>query len=261
MVQRTVFVSYSRKDSTRVQQAVALLEAGGAEVFRDVDDIRFGDRWEDVIKDKLAEAERVLVFWSQNAQTSEWVGREWAIALEMGKRLVPVLLDRTPLPPALGQFHALTNFLPPPASSWRYAAWAGGSVLGVLLTVVVLLSRPHLSQQDDFRSVPLGEQPSGLVVQQSPEPPVLPDAAGEPPATDSSGSASAPTGGQPVAPIHPPKATAPEPQMQDNTPVFWFILAGMAVLAAGYGLWRRRSRAHGTQALAEQLVKQVFEEH
>ena len=75
MSRRTVFVSYSRKDSTQVAKAVELLEAGGADVFRDLDDIQYGDRWEDVIRTKLAEAERVLVFWSTNAQLSEWVER------------------------------------------------------------------------------------------------------------------------------------------------------------------------------------------
>lgn len=111
MSERTVFVSYSRKDSDKVQHAVSLLEAGGAQVFRDLDDIQFGDRWEMVIREKLAEAERVLVFWSEHAKASEWVTKEWEIAVDLGKRLVPVLLDETPMPPALGQFHALTNFM------------------------------------------------------------------------------------------------------------------------------------------------------
>ncbi|MEZ5480275.1 MAG: toll/interleukin-1 receptor domain-containing protein [Thiolinea sp.] len=143
---RTVFVSYSRLDSERVQHAVALLEAGGAEVFRDIDDIQFGDQWEQVIRAKLKECERVMVFWSRHAQGSEWVGKEYLLALSMGKRLVPVLLDGTPLPPELGKFHALTNFMPPARASWlRYGGWILGGL--ALLALVASLLLPTFQVQ------------------------------------------------------------------------------------------------------------------
>lgn len=136
---RTVFVSYSRKDSDRIQQAVALLEAGGARVFRDIDDIEFGDDWEEVITRKLQECERVMIFWSANAKASEWVGREYSIALTQQKRMVPVLLDSTPLPPELSRYHALTNFMPKRPAWKKYGGWiVGGAALTVLAGVVSL---------------------------------------------------------------------------------------------------------------------------
>lgn len=134
---RTVFVSYARKDSERIQQAVALLEAGGAEVFRDIDDIEFGDDWEEVITRKLQECERVMVFWSANAQASEWVGKEYTIALAQHKRMVPVLLDNTPLPPELGKYHALTNFMPRRPAWKKYGGWVVGGVALIVLAGVV----------------------------------------------------------------------------------------------------------------------------
>ena len=136
---RTVFVSYSRKDSDRIQQAVALLEAGGAQVFRDIDDIKFGDDWEEVITRTLQECERVMIFWSANAKASEWVGREYTIALTQQKRMVPVLLDSTPLPPELSRYHALTNFMPKRPAWKKYGGWiVGGAALTVLAGVVTL---------------------------------------------------------------------------------------------------------------------------
>jgi hypothetical protein len=108
----TVFISYAREDSQWVYRAADLLRAGGAEVFLDAQDIPFGDRWKDRIVSTLNEVERVLVFWSEHAAKSEWVQREWRLALDLRKRLVPVILDRTPLPPLLREFQALTELVP-----------------------------------------------------------------------------------------------------------------------------------------------------
>jgi hypothetical protein len=108
---RVVFVSYARVDRLAVEPAVDLLRAGGVEVFVDVLSIGFGERWNDVLNDALARCERVLVFWSRAAAASEWVDREWRSALAMGKKIVPTLLDRTPLPAELAEFHAVTRLL------------------------------------------------------------------------------------------------------------------------------------------------------
>lgn len=107
-----VFISYARADQTWVTAMVNLLVAGGAKVFMDVRDIAYGDNWEDVLKDKLREVERVLVFWSSNAAASRWVAEEYAIAIRHGKRLVPVPIDDTPLPETLARYHALTDLIP-----------------------------------------------------------------------------------------------------------------------------------------------------
>jgi len=78
----------------------------------DVRDIAYGDSWQDILRSKLHDAERVMVFWSRHAAESEWVKEEWELALEDGKRLIPVPIDETPLPAALSQFHALTDLIP-----------------------------------------------------------------------------------------------------------------------------------------------------
>ena len=102
-----VFISYARQDSNWVYVAVSLLRAGGAKVFMDVDDIEYGDRWKDVLQKSIAVCRRVLVFWSSAAASSRWVNREWVLALQLQKRVVPVSLDDTPLPPQLAELHGL----------------------------------------------------------------------------------------------------------------------------------------------------------
>jgi hypothetical protein len=115
MACRTVFISYARADRDAVDQAVDLLRAGGVRVFLDIAAIEFGARWKDALYDALRRCERVMVFWSRAAAASEWVEREWRYALELGKKIVPTLLDPTPLPPELAEFQAVRRLMPQPA--------------------------------------------------------------------------------------------------------------------------------------------------
>lgn len=157
-----VFISYSSQDRAIVSAAARLLRAGGATVFQDVIDIEFGSRWQEVLIGAIAQCERILVFWSADAANSEWVEREWRCALNAGKRIVPMLLDKTPLPPQLAEFHGIPDLVdmlrsamrlssnlesalnPPPippqpsaasplrSAPWRYVLGGGGliSLLG-----------------------------------------------------------------------------------------------------------------------------------
>lgn len=117
MARRSIFISYAHADRPEVEESAALLRAGGVRVFVDVRDIDYGERWKDALKTALDQCERVMVFWSLAAQASEWVEREWRYALALGKRIVPALLDHTPLPDELAQFQAVPRF--------RQAAGAG----------------------------------------------------------------------------------------------------------------------------------------
>lgn len=109
MAQRSVFISYAREDWPEVEASADLLRAGGVKVFIDTRDIPFGDRWQEALRKALERCERVLVFWSLAARGSDWVEREWRTALSLGKRIVPMLLDATPLPSELQPLHALLH--------------------------------------------------------------------------------------------------------------------------------------------------------
>ncbi len=109
MALRTIFISYAHENRPEVEPSAELLRAGGVQVFIDVVGIAYGDRWQDTLQQALDQCERVMVFWSMAAKASEWVDREWRYALQMGKRIVPTLLDDTPLPPELRQFQTLSQ--------------------------------------------------------------------------------------------------------------------------------------------------------
>ena len=107
--EKLVFISYSKGDREIVLLATRLLRAGGAKVFLDINDIEYGDRWEDALVESLSRCDRVLVFWSATASKSIWVTREWRLALKLKKRIVPIPLDDTPLPVELASFLGMTE--------------------------------------------------------------------------------------------------------------------------------------------------------
>ena len=269
---RTVFVSYSRKDSDRIQQAVALLEAGGAQVFRDIDDIEFGDDWEEVITRKLQECERVMIFWSANAKASDWVGREYTIALTQQKRLVPVLLDSTPLPPELSKYHALTNFMPKRPVWKKHGGWVvGGAALTVLAGVVTLQTFEESGPESQIAPLvvesvdiaPIAE----VARQQSPEPTMRPAPRPVPEAPEYQTDSAAAAGGiaksqeEIIAPDPDPVSLEPPVEQQPLPPVFAWG-AGLLSLLLLFLFWfRNRSDAPlRNEAAGKEFVDLVFDE-
>ena len=99
-----VFVSYSHADASLVAPVVKLLRVNKSLVFQDIDGIQPGKRWRSEIAKGLAESHLVVVFWCDHASRSNEVSKEWKVAIQQEKDLLPLLLDATPLPPALGEF-------------------------------------------------------------------------------------------------------------------------------------------------------------
>ena len=97
------FLSYSRADGD-VADAIALrIEGAGLEVWRDVWDTRAGDEFPEKIVQALERADACVVLISARSVASCWVRFELERVLELrekrpGYRLIPVLVDSTPLP-------------------------------------------------------------------------------------------------------------------------------------------------------------------
>lgn len=106
---RPVFISYARLDQPLVSRAVEFLRGGGLNVFVDSQSIGYGTDWRQALVDAIENAERVMLFWTAAAAVSKWVTQEWQLPLKRGKKVVPTLLDDTPLPPALARLHAVTT--------------------------------------------------------------------------------------------------------------------------------------------------------
>ena len=150
MVRRSaggVFISYSHRDREIVSAAARLLRSGGATVFQDIADIKAGTRWKAALFQALDQCERVMVFWSSAAASSEWVEREWRSALEANKKIVPMLLDDTPLPPPLSEFQGVPDMVEMLHSAMQLRAKDGGSrretrlfaVIGSMGTLIVVM--------------------------------------------------------------------------------------------------------------------------
>ena len=93
-----VFLSYAREDEPRVAGVERALEARGLEVWRDRGQIRPGDSWIGKLQTGLRESRCIVLFHSQKAAASEWVQREWNVALTVHMPIIPVRLDDSELP-------------------------------------------------------------------------------------------------------------------------------------------------------------------
>ena len=102
-----VFVSYSRADKRLVTPIVAVIRASGVNAFRDEDSIRPGEKWSMVIAESVADCRTMLVFWSASASRSEAMKQEYSLAINLGKAVVPVVIDETALSPELATYQAV----------------------------------------------------------------------------------------------------------------------------------------------------------
>jgi hypothetical protein len=93
-----VFLSYAHEDEPRVSEVQHALEAQGIQVWRDRGQMVAGDAWIKTLETGLRQSRCVLLFYSQHAAASEWVQKEWNVALAVHIPIIPVRLDDSELP-------------------------------------------------------------------------------------------------------------------------------------------------------------------
>jgi TIR domain len=98
------FISYSRDDRRLVEPVVALLRTAPTDVFFDLDTIEPGEDWYDRLEQAIKGASSFVIFWCDHSANSRSVQKEWMFAVGNKKRIIPILLDSTPLPPRLETF-------------------------------------------------------------------------------------------------------------------------------------------------------------
>jgi adenylate cyclase len=91
-----VFISYARSTAARAEAVAAALRALGHQVWSD-DELPAHRDYSEVIEERLRSAKAVVVLWSSDAATSQWVRAEAEIAREAGT-LVQATLDGAKLP-------------------------------------------------------------------------------------------------------------------------------------------------------------------
>jgi hypothetical protein len=93
-----IFISYSRRDAAIISGIVRLYEVAEAKIFLDSDSIPAGANWRKCIEQALLKCSAVLVFWCEHSGSSVEVRKEYQLAIALGKRVVPVLMDDSELP-------------------------------------------------------------------------------------------------------------------------------------------------------------------
>jgi WD40 repeat protein len=105
-----LFISYSRRDLAFARRLTAALEARGKDVWVDLDDIMPSAPWMAEIRVAIAEADSVIVVLSPDSVASEVCRTELQSAVDLNKRLVPVVARPTPIADVPATLAAL-NFL------------------------------------------------------------------------------------------------------------------------------------------------------
>jgi WD40 repeat protein len=91
-----VFVSYSRRDGDFVGRLVEALEAHGKDVWVDVGGIRDAEVFPDALRTAVEESDGFLFVISPESVASQFCEQEVAHALELNKRIVPLLYRAVP---------------------------------------------------------------------------------------------------------------------------------------------------------------------
>ncbi len=101
-----VFLSHNRQDKDIARRLGAQLRLVGADVWFDEWEVRAGDSIPGKVNEGLGAVDTVLLVWSTDADRSHWVRAELESAIAQGLddgtlRVIPLILDDTPLPPLL----------------------------------------------------------------------------------------------------------------------------------------------------------------
>jgi|SRR5665647_383475 len=109
---KNVFLSHNSADKDYVRRLAAAMAVTGANVWFDEWTIRPGDSVPGAVDEGLSGFDTFVLVWSEAASGSRWVKTEMdsAVTRWLGDdslRLVPVLLDRTSLPPLLASLRRI----------------------------------------------------------------------------------------------------------------------------------------------------------
>lgn len=94
---KSVFISYSSRDSKEVKQVTAMLEAAGIPYWKAPEMIPAGSNYAREIPRAIGECEVFLLMISESSQDSIWVEKEIDCAINARKTIVPLKLSEVPL--------------------------------------------------------------------------------------------------------------------------------------------------------------------
>jgi len=95
---KQLFISYSRADTTNVDQIISRLEETGHSIWIDREGIRGGDKWRRQIVDAIEDSDFFLLLLSPNSVKSKYVQQELDCADGRSKTILPILIHPTVIP-------------------------------------------------------------------------------------------------------------------------------------------------------------------
>jgi len=98
---KTVFISHSHRDRDTALYLDRVLKKRGATTFLDHEQLEPGASLPDSIEAGIRGSDVFLLLWSMNSSRSAWCTREWNVAYDARKKIVPYLLDQTERPEGL----------------------------------------------------------------------------------------------------------------------------------------------------------------
>jgi hypothetical protein len=139
-----LFISHSWANKTQAQKLVDELRAFGAEPWVDTRNLMPGQSIQEVIDKVIPENDAVLLLWSSDAAESDGVAAELETASRIGKLVIPLKLDSTPV--AAERFKSLKGI-----KSVSFQDFEGG--LGRLKMVLLFYMgvRFEMHQEEGFQ--------------------------------------------------------------------------------------------------------------
>lgn len=101
------FISHSKEDGDFAENLKNRLKEKGFLGWIDTDVLEAGVDWRQEIDDAILGSKGVILILSPESKKSEYVTYEWAFALGLGLKIVPLLLKETPIHPRLEVFQYL----------------------------------------------------------------------------------------------------------------------------------------------------------
>ena len=102
-----IFVSYSSKDQTFVDQLYARLKESGHYVWLNTESIPKGEHWHDEMSKGLQETDILILVVSPDAMASKWVTEEWHTILQAQKKVIPILYRSGKTPKAIARLEMI----------------------------------------------------------------------------------------------------------------------------------------------------------
>ncbi len=116
-----VFVSYSHQDQEFVSRLALDLEKRGAQVWIDREDIHAGAKWQHEWQESIGQGVRAckafLLVVSPESLKSEWANREFRLAVDSNRPIIPLLYRKARIPRELAA----------PLESYQYLDFRQGS--------------------------------------------------------------------------------------------------------------------------------------